>query len=189
MKNKFLNTRNLFIAVVLVGTAFLSTSCKKYLSPAPISTFDPSIAFSNIPNAKAALLGAYMEMAGDYGYGIRASYYYPYDDDCIMGGGAGLDQARHQEAHYTIQAGNADIVNTFNQFYAGIERANLCIYYIPLMPQYTSGATADKTELQRMLGEALILRAQFYFEIVRIFCKQFVSSANTSRYYLQSLAR
>ncbi|MBS1664920.1 MAG: RagB/SusD family nutrient uptake outer membrane protein [Bacteroidetes bacterium] len=162
------NIRNLSIAAVLGSILLLSASCKKYLSPSPISTFDASIAFSNLPNAKAALMGSYMAMAGDYGYGIRASYYYAYDDDCIMGGGAGLDQARHQEAHYTIQAGNADIVNTFNQFYSGIERANLCIYYIPLMPQYTSGSATDKSELQRMLGEALILRAQFYFEIVRI---------------------
>jgi len=168
MKNKLLQIRSLCIAAILAAMVLLSGACKKYLSPSPISTFDPSIAFSNLPNAKAALMGAYMELAGDYGYGIRASYYYPYDDDCIMGGGAGLDQSRHQEAHYTIQAGNADIVNTFNQFYAGIERANLCIYYIPLMPQYTNGTAAEISELQRMLGEALILRAQFYFEIVRI---------------------
>jgi len=177
---------------LLAGTALLAGSCKKYLSPAPISTFDPSIAFSNLPNAKAALMGAYMELAGDYGYGIRACYYYPYDDDCIMGGGAGLDQARHQEAHYTIQAGNADIVNTFNQFYAGIERANLCIYYIPKMPQYTSGAASDQTELQRMLGEALILRAQFYFEIVRIWGDvpaQWVPSAFASNLFLHQTSR
>src|ERR1700760_4122770 len=98
MKNISLIIRTRSIAAVLVSMALISVSCKKYLSPPPISTFDASIAFSNLPNAKAALMGAYMEMAGDYAYGIRASYYYPYDDDCIMGGGAGLDQARHQEA-------------------------------------------------------------------------------------------
>lgn len=168
MKKNILSIRNVLIAAMFAGAGLVFTSCKKYLSPASISTFDPSIAFSNLPNTKAALMGAYMSLAGDYGYGIRASYYYPYDDDCIMGGGAGLDQARHQEAHYTIQAGNADIVNTFNQFYAGIERANNCIYYIPLMPQYATGSTADQTELRRMLGESYILRAQFYFELVRI---------------------
>jgi hypothetical protein len=133
-----------------------------------------------------------MELAGDYGYGIRASYYYPYDDDCIMGGGAGLDQARHQEAHYTIQAGNADIVNTFNQFYAGVERANLCIYYIPLMKQYNSGAPSDQTELRRMLGEALILRAQFYFELVRIWGDipaQWVPSAFQKNLFLPQTSR
>lgn len=159
--------RNL-MAVLLLGTVMLATSCKKYLSPEPLSTIDPSIVFSNVPNAMAAVNGAYLAMAGDFGYGIRVSYYYAYDDDCIMGGGAALTAARHEEAHYTLGAGNTDIVNTFNQFYAGIERANNCIYYIPLMQQYISGTATEKTQLQRMLGEALTIRAQYYFDLIRI---------------------
>jgi SusD family. len=166
MKHKLLNFKNI-IAAILV-TALISTSCKKYLSPEPLSSFDPSVAFGNIPNAKASLMGAYLSMAGDFGYGIRVSYYYAYDDDAIMGGGSGTDQLRHQEAHYLMTTGNSDIGNTFNQFYSGIERANNCIYYIPKMPQYTSGSDADKAELQRMYGEALTIRAQLYYEIVRI---------------------
>ncbi len=167
MKNKIKNLRRL-IAVLLV-TAAISVSCKKYLSPDPISTFDPSFVFGNIPNAKAALNGAYFSMAGDFGYGIRVSYYYAHDDDIIMGGGSALDQLRHQEAHYTLVAGNTDIVSTFNQFYAGIERANNCIYYIPKMPQYSeTGNSADNIELRRMLGEALTIRAQYYFELTRL---------------------
>jgi hypothetical protein len=150
------------------AAALMAVSCKKYLSPAPLSTIDPSVTFSNVPNAKAALMGAYLSMAGDFGYGIRVSYYYAYDDDCIMGGGSALSSARHEEAHYTLSAANTDIVNTFNQFYAGIERANNCIYYIPKMPQYNSGSSADKAELQRMLGEAYVIRAQLYFDLVRI---------------------
>ncbi|WP_121357639.1 RagB/SusD family nutrient uptake outer membrane protein [Flavisolibacter nicotianae] len=151
----------LFCAAVL-------PACKKYLSTEPLSTIDPSVAFSNLPNAKAALNGAYLSLAGDYGYGIRASYYYAYDDDAIMGGGSSLSSARHEEAHYTLGAGNTDIVNTFNQFYKGIEAANNCIYYIPRMPQFASGTGADQNELRRMLGEALTIRAQYFFELVRI---------------------
>lgn len=166
MKYKLFNV-HVMKAVAVICTVLLFTSCKKYLSPDPLSTFEPSIAFGNLPNAKASVMGAYLALAGDYGYGIRASYYYPYDDDAIMGGGSGLDQSRHQIAHYLLQAGNADIVNSFNQFYAGIERANNCIYYIPKMPQYTDGSNAEKAELQRLYGEALVLRAQFYYELIR----------------------
>jgi len=156
------------IAVMLI-TVLLSLSCKKYLSPEPISTFDPGFVFGNVPNAKAAVMGAYYSMAGDFGYGIRVSYYYAHDDDIIMGGGSALDQLRHQEAHYTLVAGNTDIVSTFNQFYAGIERANNCIYYIPKMPAYSeTGNTADNIELRRLVGEALTIRAQYYFELIRL---------------------
>ena len=167
MKNNIKNLKGLI--AILIITVLLSVSCKKYLSPEPISTFDPSFVFGNIPNAKAALNGAYYSMAGDFGYGIRVSYYYAHDDDIIMGGGSALDQLRHQEAHYTLVAGNTDIVSTFNQFYAGIERANNCIYYIPKMPQYSeTGTSADNIELRRMLGEALTIRAQYYFELMRL---------------------
>jgi hypothetical protein len=167
MKNKIKNIKGM--AVIILFTVLLSTSCKKYLSPEPVSTFDPSFVFGNVPNAKAALMGAYYSMAGDFGYGIRVSYYYAHDDDIIMGGGSALDQLRHQEAHYTLVAGNTDIVSTFNQFYAGIERANNCIYYIPKMPAYSeTGNTADNIELRRMVGEALTIRAQYYFELIRL---------------------
>lgn len=156
----------------MLAFAFVSIipiSCKKYLSPEPISTFDPSFVFGNVPNAQAALMGAYFSMAGDFGYGIRVSYYYAHDDDIIMGGGSGLDQLRHQEAHYTLVAGNTDIVSTFNQFYAGIERANNCIYFIPRMSQYSETAnTPESQQLRRMLGEALTIRAQYYYELIRI---------------------
>jgi hypothetical protein len=167
MKISITKTKHATIALLCMTVIMSMVSCKKYLSPEPLSTIDPSITFNNIPNAKAAVMGAYLSMAGDFGYGIRVSYYYAYDDDCIMGGGSALSSARHEEAHYTLTAANTDIVNTFNQFYAGIERANNCIYYIPKMPQYSTGSAADKAELKRLLGEALVIRAQLYFELIR----------------------
>ena len=154
--------------ILIVCSILLGVSCKKYLLPEPLSTIDPSVAFSNIPNAKATVNGAYLAMAGDFGYGIRVSYYYAYDDDCIMGGGSTLSVARGEEAHYTLNAGNTDINNTFNQFYAGIERANNCIYFIPKMPQFASGTAAEQTELKRLLGESLVIRAQYLFDLTRI---------------------
>lgn len=153
--------------VVIMTAALGALSCKKYLSPQPISSFDAGIVFNNEVNAKAALMGAYMAMAGDPAYGLFASYQYVYDDDAILGGGAGLDVARRQQAHYTLNASNADILSTYNQLYQGIERANNCIYYIPRMQQYQAGGTV--AELKRMHGEALVLRAQYYFELTRLF--------------------
>lgn len=154
--------------VLLSVLALAGSSCKKYLSPPPLSTIDPSIVFSNIPNAQAAVNGAYLAMAGDNGYGIRLSYYYAYDDDNIMGGGSGIAAGRQEEAHYTLTAGNTDIGNSFNQLYAGIERANNCIYFIPRMKQFTNGTTSESGLTQRLLGEALTIRAQLFFELIRI---------------------
>ena len=192
MKKMKSNIFNKMAAFGLVVAIMSLSSCKKYLSPEPLSSLDPSIAFSNISNAKATVMGAYLSMAGDYGYGIRVSYNYVYDDDCIMGGGSSLSSARHEEAHYTLTSVNTDIVNTYNQFYAGIERANNCIYYIPKMPLYTNGSTTDKAELQRLLGESLLIRAQLYFEMVRIWGDipaQWIPSQFVTDFYLKRTNR
>ncbi len=167
MRYNILKFKNLLLIMILIATGSI-LSCKKYLSPAPLSTVDPSIVFSNVPNAQAAVNGAYLSMAGDFGYGIRVCYYYAHDDDIIMGGGSGIAAGRQEEAHYTLTAGNTDIGSTFNQFYAGIERANNCIYYIPKMTQFSGGTESEKAQLQRLLGEALTIRAQLFFDLIRI---------------------
>ena len=63
--------------------------------------------------------------------------------------------------------GNAQITNPFNQLFQGIEFANLCIENIPKMDLYTNGTEEEKKKLKRMYGEALTLRAQYYFEAIR----------------------
>src|SRR6187549_2937830 len=164
MKYNFSNLRR-FTVIMLMIVTVVTTSCKKYLSPPPLSTVDPGIVFSNVPNAQAAVNGAYLAMAGDFGYGIRVSFYYAHDDDIIMGGGSGIAAGRQEEAHYTLTAGNTDIGSTFNQFYSGIERANNCIFYIPKMVQFNGGTESEKTQLRRLLGEALTIRAQYFFNL------------------------
>ncbi len=109
-------------------------------------------------------------LGGDAGYGIRISMYYPYDNDEMMG-------QRFQRlflimnagdiAHYNVQPSNTQLANPFNQMYAGIEKANICIYYIPKMDAYSNGSASDQKELKRLHGEALTLRAQFYYELMR----------------------
>jgi hypothetical protein len=144
-------------------------SCKKYLQVDPVSSFGSDYVFSNVANAQKAVLGAYAPLTGDNGYGIRISMYYPYDEDIMMGQGGTPypDNERRDIAHYTLNSNNTQLAAPFNQLYAGIERANICIHNIPLMDQYNNGTEADKKELKRLVGEALTLRAQYYLELIR----------------------
>jgi hypothetical protein len=112
-------------------------------------------------------LGAYQDLAGDNGYGIRVSMYFPYDNDCMMGAGGHGDGDRRDISRYNVTASNAQLYNPFNRLYQGIENANQCIKYIPQMDLYANGTASQKGELQRLYGEALTLRAQFFFELVR----------------------
>ena len=155
------------IAITVLITGMQLSSCKKYLNLNPISSFGPETVFGTVANAQKAVLGAYQEMTGDQGYGIRISMYFPYDNDVMMGAGGHGDNDRRDIGRYNLTAGNAQLYRPFNQLYEGVERSNQCIKYIPQMDLYNNGTPSQKAELRRLYGEALTLRAQYYFELVR----------------------
>jgi hypothetical protein len=155
---------------VLVLACIIFGACKKFLSPEAVSSFDTEYVFDNIPNARKALLGSYASMAGDFGYGIRISGYWPYDSDEMQKGTNPPTSDEGQLlAKYLGIPGNLQITNPFNQLFQGVERANLCIYNIPLMNLYKSGNAQQQAQLKRMQGEALVLRAQYLYELCRNF--------------------
>jgi len=158
---------NLLQWAVCCGLIWSVASCKKYLSPDPVSSFNAAFVFSDVPNAQKAVLAAYQDLEGDNGYGIRISMYLPYDNDEMIGMHQIGDNDRGDIAHYNATPGNAQLYNPWVQLYQGIERANICIYNIPKMSLYSTGSASQKGELQRLYGEALTLRAQFYLELIR----------------------
>lgn len=160
--------RSIAAVVIVSAVSIWFSSCKKYLDVQPVSSATPDYVFSNVDNAYKAVLGTYASLTGDQAYGIRISMYYPYDNDEMMGqSGAPTDNERRAIAHYSAAPGNTQLYAPYSQLYQGIERANLCIYYIPQMDLYANGSNAQQKELKRLHGEALTLRAQFYFELIR----------------------
>ena len=164
MGNKVLK----FIAgAPLLLALFVSISgCKKFTEVEPVSQYSIAQAFADVGSATNALIGAYDELMGDAGYGIRLSLYYPYDtDEGIVTGN--IDNGRRGVGRYQLLLTNSEISNPFRQLYRGLEKTNLVIEQIPLMDEYTNGSDADKAQLRRMHGEALTLRAQYLYELVR----------------------
>lgn len=164
MKRKTLNY------LMAIGLLLLSTaSCKKYLNLEPPSAFDEAYVFSTVPNATSAVLGAYDRLAGLQAYGSRLSMMYPYDNDEMVGvlNTTAPDNSSRDLSRYNLQPSNAQLRLPFEQLYAGVERANICIKKIPTMHLYENGTEEEKKQLKRLHGEALTLRAQFYFELIR----------------------
>ena len=154
-----------YIGLVILLSIHL-TACKKYTEVEPVSQYSLSQAFSDVSNALNSVIGVYDELSGDNGYGIRISMYYPYDtDEGIVSGN--IDNGRRGVGRYQLLLTNAEIANPFRQLYRGIEKANLCIEQIPLMSQYTNGTATEQRDLKRLFAEALVLRAQFYAELIR----------------------
>ncbi|MEY4331831.1 MAG: hypothetical protein RLZZ196_569, partial [Bacteroidota bacterium] len=154
------------IFVFLAPAVFLM-SCKKYLDQQPITELGTEQVFSDVPNATKAVASAYSRLVGDAGYGIRLSLYYTVDNDEMQGPTGAGDNDRRDIARFTVTSGNAQLTNPFNQIFTGIEFANNCIDNIPKMAMYTNGTDIEKKQLQRLHGEALTLRAQFYLEAIR----------------------
>jgi hypothetical protein len=183
---------NLLQWAIFCGLALSVASCKKYLEPAPVSSFNSAFVFSDVPNAQKAVFAVYQDLEGDNGYGIRISMYYPYDNDEMIGMHQLGDNDRGDIAHYNANSGNAQLYNPWVQLYQGIERANDCIANIPTMSLYTTGSAAQTGELHRLYGEALTLRAQFYFELIRNWGDvpaQFVPSSNMDSLNLPKMDR
>jgi len=154
-----------FLALLLPIT--LVSGCKKYLDQQPITELGTTMVFSDVPNATKAVVSVYSRLVGDAGYGIRLSLYYPVDNDEMQGPTGAADNDRRDIARYSATSGNAQITNPFNQLFTGIEFANNCIDNIPAMDKYKNGTDNEKKQLQRLYGEALTLRAQFYLEAIR----------------------
>lgn len=157
------------VRLILITSLLIPISCQDFLEVQPVSSFGPDYVFSNVTNAQKALYGVYGTLGGDQAYGIRLSMYYTYDNDEMMGQGGNPfpDNERRDIAHYNVQPSNTQLANPFNQLYRGVERANICIYYIPRMDMYENGTDREKRDLRMMHGEALALRAQFYLELIR----------------------
>ena len=166
MKRKTYSYHFIALGCLLMIT---TASCKKYLNSDPSSAFDESYVFSTVPNATSAVLGAYDRLAGLQAYGSRLSLMYPYDNDEMVGvlNTTAPDNSSRDLSRYNVQPTNAQLKLPFEQLYSGIERANSCIKNIPAMALYQNGSEEEKKQLRRLHGEALTLRAQFYFELIR----------------------
>ena len=162
MKNRNIQLTLLF--ALFLG--MIATGCKKYTEVQPVSEYSIPQVFSDVSNATTALVGVYDELMGDNGYGIRINLYYPYDTDEGIASG-NIDNGRRGIGRYQLLLTNSEIANPFRQLYRGVEKANLCIEQIPLMAMYSNGTPTEQAQLKRLYGEALTLRAQFYFELIR----------------------
>ncbi|SET53059.1 RagB/SusD family nutrient uptake outer membrane protein [Hymenobacter actinosclerus] len=167
MKSSTSFRRAALAAVVLAGTAGALSSCQDFLDLEATALNTTEYTFSTVAGATAAVIGAYDPLSGDQVYGTRVSMYYPYDSDELIGSAGPNDGARRGIARYTALPNNTEITNPWNQLYQGVERTNICIQQIPQMALYTSGSAADTAALHRLHGEALTLRAQYLFELVR----------------------
>lgn len=155
------------LLLALLPATTMMTSCKKYFDADNPSTISQDAVFSSEAYTESAVTGVYAMLIGDNGYGNRISCLYPQSGDDFKTSGSYSPLDRRGISMYGASPGNTELLNPFRQLYKGIERANICIKYIPLSAIYTGGTATEQTNMKRLYGETLTLRAQFYYELIR----------------------
>lgn len=155
------------LLTALLPVATLLPSCKKFLDTENPSSISQDAVFNSLSYTESAVTGIYAMLIGDNGYGNRISCLYPQTADDFKTSGSYSPLDRRGISMYGAAPGNTELLNPFRQLYKGIERANICIKHIPESDLYKNGTEAEKQTMRRLYGEALTLRAQFYYELIR----------------------
>jgi hypothetical protein len=150
--------RALIISLIIV--LGLNTACTdELLQEDPVDRFVVGNFYSSESDAKAAVDAIYNRIGANY-YERRFSLLADLATD-DMKDGIGMANSDLQDIEYCRQTTqNKFVTNLWAATYDGIARANIAISAIP-------DITMDETVKNRLIGEAMFLRALFYFNTVR----------------------
>src|SRR5688500_7525774 len=106
------NKLTLFIAESLM---LCLGSCKKYIDQQPITAVCAEFVFKDVTSARSALVGVYQQLAGDNGYGLKLSLYFPVGTDETQGPTGAADAGRRDFPLYATTAANTQMGGAYNQ--------------------------------------------------------------------------
>ncbi len=160
----------IYILFALVATTGVTTSCFNDVLDVPSqSSFDESVVFSNYTLADYTILGIGEVFAHTNSYRGRVHLWYGFNNDVEWYNSSshnGTNENNNSLAEYRqdISNGNMNTAdNAYNELFAGIERANLCIAGLR-----TYGNTENDADMAHLLGEALAMRAFLYYELIKM---------------------
>lgn len=166
----------IFSLLLLAGVTV--SSCSKSLDLKPIDQVVEENAFLDVPSLERGLLGAYQTFNqrtttdyGAYGYHIWASAVY--SDEATMptenNTGRGAIPYRWQ-----VDPSTTDVTNTWAAYYFGINRANRVL---AAAEKITTNNAADEATKNKVMGEALALRAFGHLQLLINFANSFEPNA------------
>ncbi|RKD89977.1 RagB/SusD family nutrient uptake outer membrane protein [Mangrovibacterium diazotrophicum] len=163
IKNKILPA-----LLILLTLGFASCS-DDFLDQTSDSEYTSDVVFSTPAYTNSAIMGIYNIMTYDEMYSSRLSLMYSTNSDIEV---VGADQNSYNQQgnrgisnYYATPSWSGHLDRTWKALYKGIERANLAITEIPNSPAFSNSDT--QSDMQNYYGEALTLRALYYFELVR----------------------
>ncbi|NME70008.1 RagB/SusD family nutrient uptake outer membrane protein [Flammeovirga aprica] len=162
--------KDILVAGGLVIGAMSMTSCSDFLELKPTDSQTADTFFRTSKEARQALIGVYEKLRSDYKDGnpneVRM-FDMAMGDDAMTGGDpSGQDMMYYQEmSKFQSQTNNIAGKAAWDKCFGGIQRANTLLANYDKI-EFT---TAEETIKSNYKGEALFLRAHYYFELARLF--------------------
>jgi starch-binding outer membrane protein, SusD/RagB family len=147
----------IFAFVALVG---LVPACEGNLEVEPLNSLDAATGFKTKQDVDAALLGAYSAIQSSNYYGLQMQVLPDLYADILSHTGTFPTYA--QVANRQLLADNTSLTSLWNSVYVAIDRANNVIASAP-------GVSDPSFNVNNALGEARLLRAFHYFNLLRLY--------------------
>ncbi len=143
-----------------VGAIFLSGSCKKFLETEPTDFLAPSIYYETEQQLDYALTGVYDRLGMNRLYGAYLHTLHNMEAD---EGYINVDTWVTGTRVNSFSVSDPDIMNLWRYIYEAIGRANM------LLANVDNNTDIDIAYRDQVRGEALFLRAYYYFMLVQFF--------------------
>src|SRR5574344_613485 len=152
--------------IFFIGVALTSlTSCNDYLDVDTPSKYDNDYVFGSITETNRALNGVYAQLTNNGTYGNNYLTTFCMNSDVDYTTNSNEQATSTSFRRFDCNSEGSSLITTWNAAYQGIEYANNFIYQLQNSPLYTP-SNEDYSSLQQMMGEAKVMRAIFYHDLM-----------------------
>ena len=157
MKLKYL----FFAALASLGF----TACSDFLDVDSVSKYDSEGVFGEKTEINRALNGVYAKlMSGDF-YGDAYFTKFVFNSDVEFTTNTSDVATNNSFRRFDGNSTASDVERFWNAAYSGVEYANNFVYYLERSPLYST----EDAEIMQMMGEAKVIRAMFFHDLVTYF--------------------
>ncbi|MDR0699577.1 MAG: RagB/SusD family nutrient uptake outer membrane protein [Tannerella sp.] len=166
------------IGAAIVAASLLWVACEDYLDKLPEEDMTIERTFSEYTHAKRFLAGAYMHLPKEINW--MGDLNNTSDRNPWVGASDEMEIAYDGAASHLINAGSVNPQNShnicpvWNECFMGVRKANIFIENVDKIPLILAGTESlsdvfTEQERNEWKGEAYMLRAMMYFELIRTY--------------------
>lgn len=149
--------KKIIFILVLPALLWAVAGCKKFLTKEPISFVSPANYYNNEEEVAKALAGVYDIVSAETNWGCRIPVRHNASTDESFFSYTSFPTGPFR---YNYDVADAHVTELWKSLYAGIERANTLLANL-------DKTDMDATKKEHVRGQALFLRAFFYFTLVQ----------------------